>query len=191
MLSIKPPLCASYQINIPENYPSWEATPLQRPLWHGRRETTVTVFIQQPLIFVINTLNLLKNNKILFSISGGLDDALNNILRLCTDQDVPFVFALGRRALGRACAKLVPVSCVGIFNFEGSEVRTTFSYSRESISWLVGVAVFCLYMDFRYMKMGFKKIAYVLRRFLVGTCRQTCQKWPHKHNLPYSRHTGK
>ncbi|XP_014666447.1 PREDICTED: selenocysteine insertion sequence-binding protein 2-like [Priapulus caudatus] len=52
---------------------------------------------------------------------GGLDDALHNIIRLAQDQNVPFVFALGRRALGRACAKLVPVSVVGVFNYEGSE----------------------------------------------------------------------
>ncbi|XP_050404547.1 selenocysteine insertion sequence-binding protein 2-like [Patella vulgata] len=52
---------------------------------------------------------------------GGLDDALNNILNMCTEQEVPYVFALGRRALGRACAKLVPVSVVGVFNYEGSE----------------------------------------------------------------------
>lgn len=56
------------------------------------------------------------------AVSGGLDDALNNILDLCSQQNVPFVFALGRRALGRACAKLVPVSVVGIFNYEGTEV---------------------------------------------------------------------
>ena len=55
-------------------------------------------------------------------ISGGLDDALNNIIQLCSEQDIPFVFALGRRALGRACAKLVPVSVAGIFNYEGTEV---------------------------------------------------------------------
>ena len=55
--------------------------------------------------------------------AGGLDEALNNIMQLCEDQCVPFVFALGRRALGRACAKLVPVSVVGIFNYEGSEVH--------------------------------------------------------------------
>ncbi|XP_064645784.1 selenocysteine insertion sequence-binding protein 2-like isoform X2 [Lineus longissimus] len=52
---------------------------------------------------------------------GGLDDALNNIIHMCTEQEVPFVFALGRRALGRACAKLVPVSVAGVFNYEGSE----------------------------------------------------------------------
>lgn len=47
---------------------------------------------------------------------------MNNIISMCSEQNVPFVFALGRRALGRACAKLVPVSVVGIFNYEGSEV---------------------------------------------------------------------
>ena len=56
-------------------------------------------------------------------ISGGLDEALNIILDLCNEQEVPFVFALGRRALGRACAKLVPVSVVGVFSYEGSEVK--------------------------------------------------------------------
>lgn len=56
--------------------------------------------------------------------AGGLDDALNTIIEMSQKQDVPFVFALGRRALGRACAKLVPVSVVGVFSYEGSEVRT-------------------------------------------------------------------
>jgi Ribosomal protein L7Ae/L30e/S12e/Gadd45 family len=53
---------------------------------------------------------------------GGLDEALNNIIEMSRQQNVPFVFALGRRALGRVCAKLVPVSIVGIFCYEGTEV---------------------------------------------------------------------
>ena len=57
-------------------------------------------------------------------VAGGLDEALRNIIRLCEDQRVPVVFALGRRALGRACAKLVPVSVVGLFSYEGAEVCT-------------------------------------------------------------------
>lgn len=44
------------------------------------------------------------------------------IINLCSEQDVAFVFALGRRSLGRACAKLVPVSVVGVFNYQGAEV---------------------------------------------------------------------
>ena len=53
---------------------------------------------------------------------GGLDEALNGIIQMCEQQHVPFVFALGRRALGRACAKPVPVSVVGIFSYDGVEV---------------------------------------------------------------------
>ncbi|XP_022100524.1 selenocysteine insertion sequence-binding protein 2-like [Acanthaster planci] len=52
---------------------------------------------------------------------GGLDDALNRIMTLSAEQNVPVVFALGRKALGRAVNKLVPVSVVGIFNYDGAE----------------------------------------------------------------------
>lgn len=72
-----------------------------------------------------------------FFASGGLDDALNLILELCNDQKVPFIFALGRRALGRACAKLVPVSVVGIFNYEGSEVSS--ENPNQSFCWLTSL----------------------------------------------------
>ena len=59
-----------------------------------------------------------------FPVAGGLDEALNNIVGIAQENEVPIVFALGRRALGRACAKLVPVSVVGIFNYEGCEVSS-------------------------------------------------------------------
>lgn len=55
--------------------------------------------------------------------SGGLDEALYSIIHECQQQGVPFIFALSRKALGKACAKQVPVSIVGIFNYEGAEVR--------------------------------------------------------------------
>lgn len=70
---------------------------------------------------------------VMFYILGGLDDALNMIINLCSEQDVPFVFALGRRSLGRACAKLVPVSVVGIFNYQGAEVCIHSPYQNRSI----------------------------------------------------------
>jgi ribosomal protein L7Ae-like RNA K-turn-binding protein len=54
--------------------------------------------------------------------SGGLDEALHAIIQMCQEQQIPLIFALGRRALGRACAKPVPVSVVGIFSYEGVEV---------------------------------------------------------------------
>ena len=70
-------------------------------------------------------------------MSGGLDDALNNILNLCNEQNIPFVFALGRRALGRACAKLVPVSVVGIFNYSGTEVSLQMTLTLTVHAWKV------------------------------------------------------
>ncbi|ESN92194.1 hypothetical protein HELRODRAFT_89822, partial [Helobdella robusta] len=64
------------------------------------------------LVGVIISPNLEQNNS-----KGQL------IIEMCQKQDVVFIFALGRRALGKACAKLVPVSVVGIFSTEGVEVR--------------------------------------------------------------------
>jgi len=54
--------------------------------------------------------------------AGGLDEALQCVITECQQQSIPFVFALNRSALGRACVRKVPVSIVGIFNYEGAEV---------------------------------------------------------------------
>ena len=55
--------------------------------------------------------------------TGGLDETLHSIIHMCQERRIPLIFALGRRALGRACAKPVPVSVVGIFSYDGLEVR--------------------------------------------------------------------
>ncbi|XP_034396862.1 selenocysteine insertion sequence-binding protein 2-like isoform X2 [Cyclopterus lumpus] len=52
---------------------------------------------------------------------GGLDEALYTIIDTCREQGVPFVFALSRKALGRCVNKAVPVSLVGIFNYDGAQ----------------------------------------------------------------------
>ncbi|KAL0979620.1 hypothetical protein UPYG_G00187390 [Umbra pygmaea] len=52
---------------------------------------------------------------------GGLDEAVHNIIDTCREQGVPFVFALSRKALGRCVNKAVPVSLVGIFNYDGAQ----------------------------------------------------------------------
>lgn len=57
---------------------------------------------------------------------GGLDEALYTIIDTCREQGVPFVFALSRKALGRCVNKAVPVSLVGIFNYDGAQVRLMF-----------------------------------------------------------------
>ncbi|XP_072243604.1 selenocysteine insertion sequence-binding protein 2 [Leuresthes tenuis] len=52
---------------------------------------------------------------------GGLDEALQTIIDTCREQSVPFVFALSRKVLGRCVNKAVPVSLVGIFNYDGAQ----------------------------------------------------------------------
>ncbi|XP_078540922.1 selenocysteine insertion sequence-binding protein 2-like isoform X1 [Lissotriton helveticus] len=52
---------------------------------------------------------------------GGLDEALYNVIAMAREQEIPFIFALGRKALGRCVNKLVPVSVVGIFNYFGAD----------------------------------------------------------------------
>lgn len=52
---------------------------------------------------------------------GGLDEALHTIIDTCREQAVPFVFALSRKSLGRCVNKAVPVSLVGIFNYDGAQ----------------------------------------------------------------------
>uniref|UniRef100_H2XSD2 Ribosomal protein eL8/eL30/eS12/Gadd45 domain-containing protein n=1 Tax=Ciona intestinalis TaxID=7719 RepID=H2XSD2_CIOIN len=54
---------------------------------------------------------------------GGLDDVLHEILDLCKEQNIPYVFALGKKALGRAVSKTVPVSIVGVFDYSGAEAQ--------------------------------------------------------------------
>ncbi|XP_066510152.1 selenocysteine insertion sequence-binding protein 2-like isoform X1 [Hoplias malabaricus] len=52
---------------------------------------------------------------------GGLDEALHTIIDTCREQSIPFVFALSRKSLGRCVSKAVPVSLVGIFNYDGAQ----------------------------------------------------------------------
>ena len=53
--------------------------------------------------------------------AGGLDDTLRTIIDYACDQNIPFVFALNRKALGRSLNKAVPVSVVGIFSYDGAQ----------------------------------------------------------------------
>ncbi|XP_017510456.1 selenocysteine insertion sequence-binding protein 2 isoform X7 [Manis javanica] len=52
---------------------------------------------------------------------GGLDDTLHTIIDHACEQNIPFVFALNRKALGRSLNKAVPVSVVGIFSYDGAQ----------------------------------------------------------------------
>ncbi|XP_015746216.2 selenocysteine insertion sequence-binding protein 2 isoform X2 [Python bivittatus] len=52
---------------------------------------------------------------------GGLDETLHLIIDSACEQNIPFVFALNRKALGHCVNKLVPVSVVGIFSYDGAQ----------------------------------------------------------------------
>eukprot|EP00118_Oscarella_pearsei_P005786 m.26535 g.26535 ORF g.26535 m.26535 type:complete len:656 (+) comp29401_c0_seq2:330-2297(+) len=54
------------------------------------------------------------------SSAGGIDEMLQKIRSMCFEQDVPIVFALTRKGLGKAVNKKVPVSIVGVFNYDGA-----------------------------------------------------------------------
>lgn len=74
-------------------------------------------------IWKILTLYYTFDSLFVVCFAGGLDEALYNVIAMAREQEIPFVFALGRKALGRCVNKLVPVSVVGIFNYSGAEVR--------------------------------------------------------------------
>jgi len=52
---------------------------------------------------------------------GGLDDTVTKLIKDSEVQEVNTVFGLNRRKLGKLCLKKVPVSCIGIMNYQGSD----------------------------------------------------------------------
>merc|ERR1719431_1263556 len=52
---------------------------------------------------------------------GGLDDAVSKLIADAKAQEVKTVFGMNRRKLGKLCLKKVPVSCIGIMNYQGSD----------------------------------------------------------------------
>ena len=48
-----------------------------------------------------------------------------NVIAMAWEQEIPLVFALGRKALGRCVKKLVPISVVGIFRYFGTTTNDT------------------------------------------------------------------
>ena len=57
---------------------------------------------------------------------GGLDDVVSQLITEATSLNVPVVFSLNRYKLGKLCYKKVPISCIGILNYQGSDVSTNF-----------------------------------------------------------------
>ena len=71
---------------------------------------------------VLSTLYLKITFCFSFLMQGGLDETLSSIIALCQENQVHLVFALKRQRLGKVLLKKVPVSIVGIFNYNGADV---------------------------------------------------------------------
>ncbi|XP_059486006.1 selenocysteine insertion sequence-binding protein 2 [Neocloeon triangulifer] len=52
---------------------------------------------------------------------GGLDEKILEIIRLARESQTPYMFALGRRKLGKILIKKVPISCAVVINSDGAE----------------------------------------------------------------------
>ncbi|XP_049813527.1 uro-adherence factor A isoform X1 [Schistocerca nitens] len=52
---------------------------------------------------------------------GGICDIVEQLKEGARKQEIPYVFALQRRSLGKITFKKVPVSCIGIINYDGTE----------------------------------------------------------------------
>ena len=53
---------------------------------------------------------------------GGLDDTVSRLITEAAELNVSVVFSLNRYKLGKLCYKKVAISCIGILNFQGSDV---------------------------------------------------------------------
>jgi ribosomal protein L7Ae-like RNA K-turn-binding protein len=50
---------------------------------------------------------------------GGLNDAIEQIINLCKEQNIPYIFTLNRQKLGRCLNKISRISTIGIFDYSG------------------------------------------------------------------------
>ena len=65
------------------------------------------------------------NNPVLCNLpfsTGGLNECIEELKRLAAEQEVPVFFVMNRRGLGKAILRKVPVSVVGVMNFDGTDV---------------------------------------------------------------------
>ncbi|CAF0788715.1 unnamed protein product [Adineta ricciae] len=52
---------------------------------------------------------------------GGLNDAIDQIISLCKEQSIPYIFTLNRQKLGRCLNKIARISTIGIFDYSGAD----------------------------------------------------------------------
>ena len=52
---------------------------------------------------------------------GGLNQAIEQIIQMCDEQNLPVIFTLNREKLGRCLNKISRISAIGIFDFSGAD----------------------------------------------------------------------
>ena len=62
---------------------------------------------------------------------GGIDEQVSTILSLCREREVQVVYAMSRRRLAAVLRKKFKMGCVGIFSYDGAEVKETFSTTHD------------------------------------------------------------
>jgi selenocysteine insertion sequence-binding protein 2 len=65
---------------------------------------------------------------------GGLDTVVNTIIELANERQIPVIYALSKRLIGRALGKQVKMSAVGIYSADGAfdEFKEALRLSREA-----------------------------------------------------------
>ncbi|KAL0484957.1 selenocysteine insertion sequence-binding protein [Acrasis kona] len=63
----------------------------------------------------------------------GLDDMIQSIIKIASEKNVPVVYALSKRKIGKALGKQIKVSVVGIYNADGAfdELKTALNLVRK------------------------------------------------------------
>ena len=64
-------------------------------------------------------------------VKGGLNDLIQELIDLARANEIPVVFALNRYKLGKACLRKAAVSCIGVMNYQGSEVLSKCSHENS------------------------------------------------------------
>lgn len=67
------------------------------------------------------TLLLLAPDVETVKLKGGLDDTIEELIRLAQENEIPYAFTMNRWKLGKSCLRKVPISGIGVLNHQGSD----------------------------------------------------------------------
>ncbi|UJR09403.1 hypothetical protein I4U23_013645 [Adineta vaga] len=87
----------------------------KRRFVHGIREVTKHLRLQRlKCILIAPDCQSIQSE-------GGLNEAIDQIISLCKEQNIPYIFTLNRMKLGRCLNKIARVSTIGIFDYSGAD----------------------------------------------------------------------